>query len=291
MREREQFSRFTRKAVEIATTNPFTRSLVRKLFPVVVEPTIGLIRFRNLESSLDQLVDSLDQNSLLVAVSNHLTLGDAAVVVEASRNIRRRVPSIEQFYLPIAASLGAGRQGTLPQVLYEEGVKPVLEKNRIIPTEMVTDNDVQKRGMAFRASSSRQIYDPLLQKGSAFFIFAEGTMQGGRYNRKGDMNGLQKVENQLLPNLYEKALQLGIRLVFFPIGISGTNRIVDPDSRFYTREGLGGVIGRRLGKDTIMANVLVGEPFTLDSSQTINDDIMTHIASLIPEEARGAYSK
>ncbi|MDE2589961.1 MAG: hypothetical protein KGL95_09900, partial [Patescibacteria group bacterium] len=128
----------------------------------------------------------------------------------------------------------------------------------------------------------------------SFVWLPEGTVKSSRRDEQGNKFGMQKP-----PKEFETAMRLLLRsgreIVFLPVGISGSDSILGPDSRKPSAKAL-----RRLATPPPllrpMAKVTVGEPFVLSretkpKDTDVRDYIMQRIAPLVPEEIRGAYRR
>lgn len=271
------------------------RGVTRKILTPVFESGFSMIEYENMEESLNEVGNLLNNRALLTVVLSHISHSDVLAAIEIAKRTREKFPCMDNIYLPVAASLVRGVQGPIIQLFYSEGAVPLLEEQNVKPLALVTENDSKKRYLKQTLNEARQIRTAVAEENSAFFVLAEGTVEGGRFDALGHMKGLQQVTNPFLPYVFQKAHEAGRRIVVLPVGTTGTNRMLSAESLFLTWESFGAILSHRLlGREKILARVVIGHPFVLQGDlfkkpEDINDHVMYSIAALKPLEERGYY--
>lgn len=281
----------------LVTSSP-GRAAARLLLPLSIEKGIDSLEF-NLPDfiNVQALGKFLSEGHKLIVVSNHQSQGDLAALAFAADVIGfAHGKSIKGFDLFVAKTMGGGQQGTVLQTMYKEGIYPWAVEQGINPIEIVSDNDVVSRGMAKDRASMAAVFSALKNTEKAILVFPEGTMNGGRRNAQGELNGVGRMNSsskELVEHMVKKK-----RVVFLPIGIHGLYEVFSPDSRNFTRRGvteltlnsLPSVFG--INSKRMIGEFRIGEPFIGDDLRDFEDpafEIMRRISRLVPEEARGIF--
>lgn len=277
---------------------------IRNLARAILRPMFisgdKMIEYKHLDKSLTELNYLIDQNSLLAIVTNHTSHSDILAGIRLVQAIRSRSPQIGNFHIPVAASLARGQQGLIAQLFYSEGTLPLLAQQNITPLALVTENDQRKRHLKPSYNETKQINLAVAKEQSAFLVFAEGSVEGGRYDTFGNVKGMQQVTNPFLPYIFQKAHEAGKKVIVLPVGIDGTNRMISAESLFLTQHSISALIEDWvLNKPATLARVCVGSPFVypydpkenlMHHKDKVNDTVMSSIASLLPPQLRGYYS-
>lgn len=289
----EQAGKFTSDKLTDFMQRPLRWGIRRILTPVMA---VGnhVIEYRHLNKSLNELGNLVDETTLLAIIISHNSHADILPGIELTKAVRSRFPKIGDFYFPVAASLVRGVQGFHAQLLYEEGALPHLQKPALTPLSTVTENDMRNRHLTQSFYEGKQIIKAAKEKDSALLVFAEGTVESGRYDVLGNIRGIQQVNNEFLPFVFQKAKEIGRKVVILPVGITGTNKILSAESIFMTWRGVGALIQDwGFKKPPTLARVIIGHPYELNieagQMQEINDRVMSSIAELKPIEERGYY--
>lgn len=116
-----------------------------------------------------------------------------------------------------------------------------------------------------------------------------------------DIKGVQQIENpSFFYFLSEAAQKAGIDIVVLPIAPHGTFRMLREKPTLVSTSGFFSLIRQRVfGMDETLAELNIGVPFKLDSTtgrkgareqaEKLSDSVMSRIADLLPEEAKGHF--
>lgn len=280
------------------------RFLARTIMRPMFNSGHKMIEYEHLDKSLTELAGLMDKNSLVAIVTSHTSHSDILVAIKLVEATRSRFPDIGNVYIPIAASLALGKQGLISQLLYSEGTLPLLAQQNIKPLPLITENDQEKRGMKPDRNELRRLHHAAREENSAFIDFAEGSVEGGRYDILGHEKGMQRVTNSFLPYVFQKAHESGRKVIVLSVGISGTNGMISAESILPTWRCVGALIqdwtlNRTLNRPSMLAKAFVGHPYEykpnesgitlMSDPQEINDRVMSNIAPLKPMRERGYY--
>lgn len=283
-------------AVErIAGTTPAKKAM-RKVSGYLIERGEGLFEYNGLAESIEATRPYLEKGYKLVILSSHKSHGEIAPAVHIMEEFMRKNPDLlDEFVLPIAASMGGGQQGQIIKTLHDEALVPNMLPRRIRPVSVVTDNDVKKRGMERnKVSNGLAIIKPLKREGTGFFIFIEGSVQGGRTNPETkDIYGLQEADS-MLEQLLEYSQKRNFPLVFVMAGMSRTHKLFSADGKFFTPEWAQAMVANKFNPDATFATVNMGGPTTTDMLNLNNipqagENLMFSLASYLPEGERGVF--
>lgn len=289
---------FQKRVLEGIATSALGRAGARLLLPLSIEKGIDSLGFNLPDfANVQALGKFLSEGSKLIVVSNHQSQGDLAVLAYVADVIRfAHSETIKGFDLFVAKTMGGGQQGKILQTMYREGIYPWAVKQGINPIEIVSDNDVASRGMVKDRESMAAVFSALKNREKAILVFPEGTMNGGRRNAQGELNGVSKMNassKELVEHMVKKK-----GVVFLPIGTHGLYEIFSPDSRNFT---IGGITQLTLNSmptvfginsQRMIGEFRIGEPFTGDDLREFEDpalEVMRRISELVPEEARGIF--
>lgn len=227
-----------------------------------------------------------------IMYANHQSYVDAKIFRDIAKKVAQHVPSedLKGFYLPIAASLETGDQGTFAKSMHDL-FKSFDNYGNVVTVPVVREVDKAEHGIqeeVYRKELVKVLNAP--KDGFGLAIFPEGGRNGGRIGKDGKINGLQKVEESgLLLHFMKKHKARGV--VLLPVGISGTNLIVPPDNDGIPEEILDIVTGKT--EASVVANATIGEPFVVNADNVGNypmDGLMKKVANLLPTESRGVYA-
>lgn len=177
---------------------------------------------------------------------------------------------------------------------------PIFESKGLNMVPVIREDDRIKYKMvgSNRGAIERIINAPKDDYGLA--VFPEGTVQGGRSGKDGNINGMQKVEGGgILLRCISFWENQGNKSVLLPVGIINSYQIFKPDTYEISEKAFGMVSGAIPLEKVV--KVAIGTPITeedaekelgvpLDGkSQEHIDYLMGKIANLLPKEARGYY--
>lgn len=280
--------------VDKIAKHELTRTIVRTTIPYLIRAGIRMTNFEDLDSGISKLPSSLAPNDMLIYVASHKSYADLIPILESVSRTRRAVSGLGNVYLPLSASVEGGQHGPVAEVFYSEGGKLALLDQGIHPLNIVTENDRIKRGLESNDLQQRQELGRIIaEPHSSMFIFPEGTLEGGRYYDDGRVKGIQRVKRRVLSLILLRAQEANRNVILFPLGISGTNRLLSAESDFLTPESLWGLLQQRLGRNQYLAKVRASEPLRLSYRKGFDADeyAMSSIAELLPEEERGCYKE
>lgn len=258
-----------------------------------------MVKYENLDESLDTLSSMVEKNSLVATITSHTSHSDIVVGKEVVEKVRLKCPWINNFYIPVAASLVRGLQGPLAQLLYSEATLPSLAQQNVNPLSLVTENDQKKRHMKIDRNELRQLRRAAIEEDSAFLVFAEGSVEGGRHDLLGHERGMQEVTNPLLSHVFQQAQEQGRNVIVFPVGITGTNRMISAENILPTPRSILALLQDWvLKRPAILARATLGHPFEYPNEpgknlarcqKEVNDTVMEYVALLKPLHERGFY--
>lgn len=284
------------KAKDFALTSPrieVPRSFILKEFAM---SGTEMIDIEDPEGNVDKFY-FLKQGKYPIIIFNHLSLADVGAAVKISSLLNRVGNPHLDFNMPVSISL-EGKQGLFVKTFYD-AVKPWLRKQRIEVYEVARYKDRKDYGYDPTEEVNQDLHNTVYTD-RGLMIFMEGEQTGGRINQQtGFENGMIEVKNYQVPEQMLSSIQFGREVAFLPIGIHGTNRLLNPDNRQLTREALECMVYQKFGADPKLATATVGPPFTSDDIckegitpddfEGVNTYLMKQIARLIPEDLRGFY--
>ncbi len=257
---------------------------------------------------LDFVSDEIAHDAFPIFYSNHNQHLNIAGMREVVQSLGVRPQDI---YVVIAWSLVNGGQDE-KIVNFAKGLIPTLEKDNIhlVPLARPFDisamraerqyDDAKKALRITRANVG--VLEQSLEESAGLVVFPEATTAGAVKDKKGQRPGIGRAEGNFVKDIHAKAHELGRRVLHVPIGMEGTNRIIEPrQSNPHLRAKL--EIGKqlvinKLGIDanviTPLAKIIVGEPFTIEDPNAFdaaeyNDYLMAVVASLLEENERGVF--
>lgn len=217
---------------------------------------------------------------------------DAQFQLEESLPPERRLRDLRK---PFAWSLNSGAQGPAIQGLYHAEME-FLEKHHIIPVHIVRAKDVTEDTRPNLLDYYKQLV-AALKAGSGLSIFPEGDTWGGKRNEDGHINGMHSFQEDSIRSLVSAARLAEKKLMIMPIGLEGSFRIQDPETKLPTRWALRNGLGF---SERPLKRVRVGLPIPTDQGelgeligaknwQGANELIGRKIAALVPANHRGIH--
>jgi len=266
---------FTSALAQLFSTRPET----------VVARTAELFELRDPNFSLDLLRKVISDGDMPVLVANHQSLvdGPALSIITSQLNL--------VFNLPVAASLDEGLQGASIQAMNSQ-IYPVLELRNLHMVPIVTERDVTTRNMVRKSTGLPELLRTAREK-RGFAMFPEATVQGGRTNGEGMRNGLVRPPN---PNAFSHWMNRfanhGASPVIFPVAIDRSFNVFDPDSNTFPQDALRMLVNYEQPRK--IAAITLGDPIPfgkIEAGLQTDDFFMERIANLLPQHARGVYSR
>lgn len=258
---------------------------------------------------LEALSDEVRNGAYPVIYSNHNQHGNVVAFMRIAREMSARP---EKFYLPVASSLVTGRQNPDMNKSAKE-IEPYLQKAGMFFVPLARPEDVSKyrqdgaprEVVKSLLEQTRQNKDFLLQTvndpNSGLMMFPEATTKGGDRNESGKRNGMVEVKYSLFPEIIKHANEAGRNVVFLPVGMVDTNRILEPrtskaNPRAVFEIAKHKVAGKMGARPSKLSKVVIGDIFRnsdipVDDGdyKYLNGYFMKKVADLLPEEARGFY--
>lgn len=284
------------EAIErIAGTTP-AKKVMRKVSGYLIEKGESLFEYNGLQESIEATRPYLERGHKLVILSSHKSHGEIAPAVHIMEEFMRQNPDLlDEFVLPIAASMGGGQQGQIIKTLHDEALVPNMLPRHIRPVPVITDNDVRKRGMIRNpVANGLAIVKPLRREGTGFFIFIEGSVQGGRKNPDtGDIYGLQQPDS-MLEQLLDYSKKRNFPMVFLMAGMTKTHTLFSADGKFFTPEWAQAMVTNKLNPDVTYASINMSGPIPSESLwpcevSQVADNLMIGLSSYLPEGERGVF--
>lgn len=208
-------------------------------------------------------------------------------------------------------------------VEFAKTIFPILQKERmhLIPVAREKDIKTLKETSEEKASiAARDTFHNLrhlaatLREDAGFMFFPEATTQGA-VKVDGKRSGMVEVTDNLFNWFVSNSQRVGRKIVFVPIGMSGTNNIIEPrTSKAHMKanlqvlkEKVSHQLGIDLGPIKKFAKVVIGEPFGIEDiwlegvgklrngkivfeDGELNTYMMKQVAVLLSEEEKGVYA-
>lgn len=251
------------------------RSLERLDQMMMLEDTNG---------ALDQMANYMLADAIPVIFANHQSFADGLALIHVTQLLTDET-DIEGFKIPSSA-------GAESQPLHEV-LSPVYESCGLYPVGVYTEEEIAvlREGAARknRTATIELVKAPAHNFGLA--LFPEASPNGGIKNPDGTIRGMQQVVRDDLrgyATIYTKRYSER-EVVFLPVGIHGTYEIYDPESNLPGPHAIEAVCD---GTDALwpFVDIKVGEPIPVDEIVgDYNTFLMSAVAKLLPEEARGFY--
>lgn len=215
----------------------------------------------------------------------------------------------DDVYAVVAWSLL--NDGQDPKIVsFAKALIPFLEKDGVHLVPVARPKDIsdlrsngQKAEAKFALQATRQNMELLgdsLSQSAGLILFPAATTSEAVKDAHGKRPGMGRVEGNFMQDFAVKAREIGRPVLWVPVGMVDTNRIVEPrESNPHLRAkfeiGKDKLFGR-LGINAVtpIARIVVGEPFYIADPQSFsgnefNDFVMPKVAILLPKEARGVY--
>jgi len=210
-----------------------------------------------------EAIDMVHHGHTLVIVANHESHADILPLIVLSRQISQATG--KNFLVPSAASLNTGHQGGAITSFFEQ-IEPWLESNGLQMVPFVRQRDVEQYGLGKEENgkSARRLIAARAD-GFNFAWFPEGSVQGGRRvdpkNPNSERFGIQEAD-PAFGKFISKIIDQG-PTVFLPVGIHGSYKLLDPDTKKPTAAVMGALGLRTIGLGEIspVVSVKVGKPF------------------------------
>ncbi len=268
---------------------------------------------------LDEVSRRIEAGAYPVFFSNHnqhLNIGGFREVIT---HLSARP---ENLYVAVAHSLV--NEGQDPKIVaFGKSMAPILANDAIhmIPVAREKDLEKLKKDSEEKAEvAARDTFHNLrhlsltLKEDAGFIFFPEATTEGA-VKVNGKRSGMIEVTDNLFEWVMSNAQRYGRELVFVPVGMVDTNRILEPrTSNAHVRpklEILKDRVSHQLGIDmgpiSKLAKVVVGQPFDMydiwesgvgklengkfvfDDDSALNTYMMRQVAVLLRKEDRGFY--
>ncbi len=262
--------------------NDFDRALRTEPETMVLR-MIELLELNDPNDAIREMNSAIQDGKMPLIVVNHQSLADGPALTAITSQLDAG------FNLPVAASIDIGLQGKYIQSVNSR-LDPILAQRNLFTVPIITGGDVEKREMVKGTTGLPKLVKTA-QSGRGFAMFPEASVQGGRHNDGGGINGLVRPTHpSAFTGWVERFANQGADPVVLPVGIDGSYKIFDPVSNSFPSSILRMLIGyeklRKVG--TITLGKLI--PFDEVKSAGGSDDFfMEKIAALLPEASRGVY--
>lgn len=268
----------------------------------------------------EKLQKIIDPNHFIEKVSSEISDNDAFPVFYSNHNqhlniagMHKMVQSLpvrpDDVYTVVAWSLlNDGQDPKL--VSFAKALIPFLERDGVYLVPVARPKDIsdlrasgQKAEAKFALQATRHNMELLgnsLSQSAGLILFPAATTAEAVRDEYGKRPGMGRVEGNFMQDFAVKAQDVGRPVLWVPVGMDDTNRIVEPrESNPHLRAkfeiGKDKLFGR-FGINTVtpIARIVVGEPFYIDDAgkfagNEFNDFVMPKVAGLLPERARGVY--
>lgn len=272
------------------------------------------------QNYLGVVSEKISENAYPVFYSNHTQHLNIAAFREIVGRLEVR-PS--DMYVAIAHSLV--NEGQDPKIVeFARNLIPVMEQDRIHFIPVAREKDIEKLAEDSPEKATQAGRETIhnlrhlsmtFGEDAGFMFFPEATTEGA-VKVAGKRSGMIEVTDNLFEWIVKSSQRQGRELIFVPIGMVGTNRIIEPRTsnphlraKFeIAKDKIGHQLGVDLGEIAKLAQVVVGEPFGLyeaweegfgeykngrfyfPDGKELNAYMMKRVAELLPEDARGYYS-
>lgn len=252
----------------------------------------------------EEYVRAIKDGCFPVFVANHQSQFDLPLLARVSRvliNTANRVlpeeKRISGTLVPMAQSVENGAQGIDTQIIYAANNRQ-LERNKVVTIPTATVNDTGGRGELPNPREFTTTMRDGIKKGyGAIGVFPEGTKEGGRIGENGQRKGMQEFAQNSLRICISLARSNGQPVVFIPVGISESWRVLDPQTRLPRSNTL--MAGFGIGHPKL-PHVRIGMPVRTDKDDLSRFIIQKNwsgldayiggkIAELLPFRERGKY--
>lgn len=269
-----------------------------------------LFEWEGLEN-LDRLKDHIHRGDKVFVAPNHTSHADAAPVTKLLTDIRDLVPgAIDEIVYTMAGSMKE-QQGLLIATMFNEGVEPYFKKVGITPDFVVSNNDVEERGMTKPENNGDLTREALRNPRIVSAVHLEGRTKGGKTDTKaGEYFGLQPFDSGARVMLRDLR-RSGAPVVVLPVMVEGANKILVPESKSFTLSSMETLIGMLMyGEGTRLGAVLdalskawlgydakyvkpgmvkIGEPTMIQDLSPNGRDTARGVETLLAQLASPAY--
>jgi hypothetical protein len=251
-----------------------------------------------------EYVKAIEDGCFPVFVVNHESQFDlqllawaANVLVNTANRVLPEEKKIKGTLVPMAQSVESGAQGLDTLIMYES-TKKGLEKYKTVTILTATANDTNERGeLPNPREFSENMRDGIRKGYAAIGVLPEGTKEGGRIGENGHRNGMQEFADNALRICISLAKSNHQPVVFIPIAISESWRVLDPQNNRPRSDAL--LKGFGIGNQRL-ASVKIGQPVRTDTGElarlisqrdwkNIDRYIGGLIAALLPFAERGKF--
>lgn len=291
-----------------------------------------VLRFSEKLSYGQAMHEIFDPQGYLGIVSENISIGQYPIFysnhtqhlnIAAFREIIGRLnPRAADMYVAIAHSLV--NEGQDPKIVeFAQNLIPVMQQERIHFIPVAREKDInrlskiskEKADQAARETIHNLRYLAMTFGENAGFIFFPEATTEGAVKVDGKRSGMIEVTDNLFEWLIKISQRQGREVFFVPVGMDGTNRIIEPRTSNphlrvkyeIVKNKIGQQLGVDLGEIPKLARVVVGKPFGLydvweegcgefkngsyyfPDKKELNTYMMKKVAELLPEEARGFY--
>lgn len=230
-------------------------------------------------NTLQQINSYIDAGKFPLIASNHQSHADGIPLALFTDHICHG--KISKFFLPIAESMVSGDQS--PELKkYLEMLSPICAAKGIEMIAVTRKKDIEKFGIKNRNFENLRRILHAHKDGIGLIALPEGSVQGGRRDKNGNLYGIIKSEeDNILDDMIPYYLENGVDIFVISVAINGSHGVCNPDTyeiNFPVDKATITV------SDTLYTNsdfiCLSSKPTTL---------IMPTISSMLPIEARGIY--
>lgn len=269
---------------------------------------------------LNEVSERIKEGAYPVFYSNH----NQHLNISGFREVIAGLPvRPENLYVAVAHSLV--NEGQDPKIVaFGKSMAPILATDNIHMIPVAREKDLEKlkkESLEKAEVAGRDTFHNLrhlsltLKEDAGFIFFPEATTEGA-VKVNGKRSGMIEVTDNLFEWVISNAQRYGRELVFVPVGMVDTNRILEPrTSNAHLRpklEILKDVVSHQLGIDmgsiSKLAKVVVGQPFgvydiwesgvgklengkfVFEDDSALNSFMMRQVSVLLRKEDRGFYA-
>lgn len=240
------------------------------------------------EKSSEPIANAISQvlgGGILIIAANHQSYGDGIPLMRVTSQLKHET-EVPGYYIPSSMD-------SLAQPLHQ-ALEPIYHARGLYPVGVYTEEELKENSPEEtrnnRAAAVKLAKGP--EEGYGLALFPEADPVGGSQKAEGGILGMQEVGRNDLAGykrIYMK--RYGSEKVFIlPVGIHGSFNIYQPETNTPSELAIKAVCDNIV--DEPFVSVSVGEliPVVDIGEANANEVVMSAIASLLPEEARGFYA-
>lgn len=254
--------------------------------------------------AMEEIMEDAQEGYFLAAYANHTSLYDGRPLGKAVKRTLQVANSVlpegkqyQGFVVPVATSIKTGDQHPIIKKFSESTIEGKIGEDGLLTVSYTRRKDQEKYRLPANLLEFIRKMKGFIQDRYGLVVFPEATVQGGRRNPRGGINGMQPFEEKTIETMAKLILNEGYTPSFIPIGIWGSHKVLSPDT---LRPTIPTIIQATLpSPQKGIVKVRIGSPIRWDdfmkingtpaNGESINDFFARELAPLVPKSARGVY--